>query len=96
MLERIKPKHVILHDVFDGYSISHHTMKNPFIQYGKEVRDENNLQKEIDEMLEGLDNFSHHPKVVVVRSNHDDFIDRWLIAGDWKKQPTPNDKRVRC
>ena len=64
-------------------------MKNPFIQYGKEVRDENNLQKEIDEMLEGLDNFSHHPNVVVVRSNHDDFIDRWLIAGDWKKQPTP-------
>tara|TARA_B100000927_G_scaffold186027_2_gene149839 strand:+ start:177 stop:1856 length:1680 start_codon:yes stop_codon:yes gene_type:complete len=89
MLERIKPNHVILHDVFDGYSINHHTMKNPFIQYGKEVRDENNLQKEIDEMLEGLDNFSSHKNVVIVRSNHDDFIDRWLISGDWKKQPTP-------
>ena len=89
LLDRVKPEHVILHDVFDGYSISHHEMKNPFAQYGKEVRDENNLQKEVDEMLEGLENFAKYPNVVIVRSNHDDFIDRWLQNGDWKKQPTP-------
>jgi hypothetical protein len=89
MLNRVKPEHVILHDVFDGYSISHHEMKNPFAQYGKEVRDENNLAKEVDEMLDGLENFANHKNVVVVRSNHDDFIDRWLQNGDWKKQPTP-------
>jgi hypothetical protein len=89
LLKRVQPEHVILHDVFDGYSISHHEMKNPFAQYGKEVRDENNLQKEVDEMLEGLENFAGYKNVVIVRSNHDDFIDRWLQNGDWKKQPTP-------
>lgn len=90
MLGKIVPKHVILHDVFDGYSISHHEMKNPFAQYGKEVRDENNLKKEVDEMMEGLGVFDErYDNVVVVRSNHDDFIDRWLMNGDWKKQPTP-------
>jgi len=30
MLSVLKPKHVILHDVFDGDSISHHQMKDPF------------------------------------------------------------------
>lgn len=89
LLKKLTPKHVILHDVFDGYSISHHEMKNPFAQYGKEVRDENNLQKEVDEMLDGLEMFEKYENVVIVRSNHDDFIDRWLMNGDWKKQPTP-------
>jgi hypothetical protein len=36
LLDILKPKHVILHDVFDGNSISHHEMKDPFVQYGKE------------------------------------------------------------
>ena len=89
MLNKIVPKNVVLHDVFDGYSISHHEMKNPFAQYGKEVRNENDLKKEVDEMMEGLRGFSGYNNVIIVRSNHDDFIDRWLQNGDWKKQPTP-------
>jgi hypothetical protein len=84
----LKPKHVILHDVFDGYSISHHTMKDPFIQYGKEVNGTNDLEKEIDELMGGLKRFKKYKNVVIVRSNHDDFLDRWLKLGDWKKQPT--------
>lgn len=84
----ISPKHVILHDVFDGDSISHHQMKDPFVQYGKEVKGTNDLGKEIDEMMGVLDNFKEFKKVVIVRSNHDDFVDRWLKNEDWKKQPT--------
>tara|TARA_R110002050_G_scaffold131289_2_gene253061 strand:+ start:1930 stop:3618 length:1689 start_codon:yes stop_codon:yes gene_type:complete len=85
---KLKPKNVILHDVFDGYSISHHTMKNPFIQYGKEMNGTNDLKKEVDELMFGLKKFKKYKNVIIVRSNHDDFLDRWLIDGDWKKQPT--------
>lgn len=88
LLKKLKPKHVILHDVFDGYSISHHAMKDPFIQYGKEVHGTNDLKKEINELINGLKPFSKFDNVVIVRSNHDDFLDRWLKNGDWKKQPT--------
>jgi len=84
----LKPKHVVLHDVFDGYSISHHAMKDPFIQYGKEVNGTNDLKKEVDELMGGLKPFKKYKNVVIVRSNHDDFLDRWLKNGDWKKQPT--------
>jgi hypothetical protein len=93
-LDKIKPKHVILHDVFDGNSISHHEMKNPFIQYGKEIAGTNDLKKEIDGMMSGLKEFEHFDNVVIVRSNHDDFLDRWLQNEDWKKQPTHKNSRL--
>lgn len=88
MLDIIKPKHVVLHDVFDGDSISHHQMKDPFVQYGKEVNGTNDLGKEIEDMMVQLGRFNKFKKVVIVRSNHDDFVDRWLKNEDWKKQPT--------
>lgn len=87
-LHNVSPKNIVLHDVFDGNSISHHEMKNPFIQYGKEVHGTNDLGREINIMMEGLSVFESFEKVVIVRSNHDDFLDRWLQNEDWKKQPT--------
>lgn len=93
-MDKIVPEHVILHDVFDGNSISHHEMADPFIQYGKEINGTNDLEKEIDHMLECLVPFTKFKNVVIVRSNHDDFIDRWLKKEDWKKQPTPKNARL--
>jgi hypothetical protein len=94
MLDTITPKHVILHDVFDGNSISHHEMKDPFIQYGKELAGTNDLGKEIEGMMVGLEVFNKFENVVIVRSNHDDFLDRWLKNEDWKKQPTFKNSRL--
>jgi hypothetical protein len=88
LLGKLHPLHVVLHDVFDGDSISHHQMKDPFVQYGKEVHGTNDLGKEIDVMMKGLIAFEKFKNVVIVRSNHDDFLDRWLKNEDWKKQPT--------
>ena len=88
LMRKLTPKHVVLHDVFDGDSISHHQMKDPFVQYGKEVQGTNDLGKEINQMMGILDNFKDFQNVVIVRSNHDDFLDRWLKNEDWKKQPT--------
>jgi len=88
LLDELEPKHIILHDVFDGDSISHHQMKDPFIQYGKEVNGTNDLGLELDNMYNILDRFTYFKNVVIVRSNHDDFLDRWLKNEDWKKQPT--------
>jgi len=87
-LDILKPKHVILHDVFDGHSISHHERKNPFIQYQRELDGTNSLKLEVSNMLEHLEEFTKFKNVVIVRSNHDDFVDRWLIDLDWRKAST--------
>jgi hypothetical protein len=94
LMNDIKPNHVILHDVFDGDSISHHQMKDPFIQYGKEMNGTNDLAKELDTMMNGLKSFEKFKNVVIVRSNHDDFLDRWLKNEDWKKQPSFKNARL--
>jgi len=94
MLDKLKPKHVVLHDVFDGSSISHHEMKDPFLQYGKEIHGKNDLSKELSLMIDGLKSFEKFENVVIVRSNHDDFLDRWLKNEDWKKQPTLKNSRL--
>lgn len=84
IIDRLNPKNIILHDVFDGDSINHHEEKNPFSQYNKEKTNRNSLNKEINDMLSWLNNLKNY-KVTIVRSNHDDFLDRWLINSDWKK-----------
>jgi hypothetical protein len=94
LMDKLEPENVILHDVFDGNSISHHEMKDPFVQYGKELAGTNDLEKEVNGMLEGLSRFEKFKNVVIVRSNHDDFLDRWLKNEDWKKQPTFKNSRL--
>lgn len=87
MFKDLKPDHVVLHDVFDGLSINHHEAKDPFLQFKRELEGTNSLRKEVDEMLNGLKDFEKY-NVVVVRSNHDDFLDRWLKSTDWRKATT--------
>ena len=88
LMAKIHPEYVVLHDVFDGDSINHHEIKDPFIQYEKEMSGANSLKREIDELLVGLEEFQDY-NVIVVRSNHDDFVDRWLKDTDWRKTVTP-------
>jgi len=84
-LKKLKPKTVVLHDIFNGHSISHHERKDPFIQYKREMDGSNSIKLEVNNMLNFLKEFKIYKNVVIVRSNHDDFIDRWLKDIDWKK-----------
>lgn len=84
LLEKLKPKEVVLHDIFNGHSISHHDRKDAFAQYRKEIEGKNDVDKEIREMIDGLKPFAKY-KTIIARSNHDDFIDRWLKDADWKR-----------
>ncbi len=83
LLDRFKPKHTMIHDLFNGHSISHHDAKNPFKQFQKEKDGSNVLKKEIDETLDWVGQY-HKYNLVIVRGNHDDFVDRWLQNADWK------------
>lgn len=83
LLKKLKPSNLVLHDVFNGHSISHHESKNPFKLYEREQDGSNSVRKEVDFMLTWLEKVKDY-NVTIVRSNHDDFIDRWLQSSDWK------------
>lgn len=84
LIKKLNPKNIVLHDVFDGHSISHHELKDPFKQFERERDGSNSLDHEINVMLDNLEQFKDW-NTTIVRSNHDDFIDRWLQNTDWRK-----------
>lgn len=83
-LDRFKPNHVVLHDVFDGHSISHWHEQDPIKMWEKVQDGSNELIPEIEHMKEIVRPLIKYSPIVV-KSNHDDFLDRWVRRGDWKK-----------
>lgn len=84
LLPKLLPQKVFLHDVFDGFSINHHEADNFIKQYRNEVEGTNSLRKEIDNLMTWLDKMKKY-NLVVVFSNHDDFLNRFIIKQDIRK-----------
>ena len=80
----LNPQRIILHDLFNGTSINHHELNN-VDQRAKNAIDSTMLlnkelhlvSKDLKYLLELAD------QLVVVRSNHDEFLDRFLVKGDF-------------
>lgn len=93
MIETYEPKRIILHDFFDGHSVSHHMEKKYIEQkilqqkdYGHHVL-ETELQEAYDELWK-LREISEDSQIVIVASNHHYFLSRYLNEGRFMKDPT--------
>jgi len=73
----LRPKQVVIHDIFDGYSGSHHHHKDPLLQFHKHHHGTNSVERELDRLIEGLRIMSTRP-LIVVDSNHNRHFSRWL------------------
>ena len=81
---KVRPHNVILHDILDGESISHHDKRDPIKCYAKFASGRSSLANELtltDSVLTDL--LPYNP--VIVSSNHQDWVDRWINEQDWKK-----------
>jgi hypothetical protein len=87
LFKELHPKSLFIHDIIDSQSISHHNLKNPFKQHEQEMKGTNSLSKEIDQMIGWLKQIENH-NVFIVKSNHDEHIDRFLCETDWRKMST--------
>jgi len=75
---------IIIHDVFNGHSISHHELNQPFQLLNRENDGSDSLIKELSELVDFFNEYDDC-EFTVVRSNHDEFLDRWLSSNDWRK-----------
>lgn len=79
LIEQVRPKHWIFNDTLDSYSCTPHHMKHPYIERMKNAAGYGAIKVETDEALDYLANAANrNRKVVVVPSNHDDMLYRWL------------------
>lgn len=86
IIDVLKPKNLIWHDVLDFYSRSHHHNCMTNIAKGKNGSDD--VGAEIKRAVDFI--IKHTPKnakSVVVPSNHDEHLERWVKEADWKKDP---------
>jgi hypothetical protein len=90
LAEALNCKHIILHDVLNSHSVSHHERNQPFTLLAREEDGSDSLLRELSEMVDFFNEYLQYD-FIMVRSNHDEFIDRWLSDVDWRKS---NNKRA--
>lgn len=85
----LKPERLIWHDLLDGYSCNPHHYGNPFIAVAKRRTNTDRVRDELNRAIKFV--ADHTPKgceSLIVSSNHDDFLNRWLRNTDWRDDPT--------
>jgi hypothetical protein len=86
--KKLKPKRLIMHDLFDGASINHHEAHNIHLKSLRARAGQLDLEAELKIVAKDLKYLSKlADEVVVVKSNHDEFLKRFLEKGDFRNDP---------
>lgn len=84
-----RPRYTFVHDLIDFRSRNHHNRKDPLFKV--KVR-QVSMADEIQDAAAFLCHLTtaanfHSGQVVVVKSNHDEALDRWIREADWREDP---------
>lgn len=78
LIKEVKPNKLVIHDAFSGMSVNPHEVGKSITQAKSQI----GLEAELDILTEDLNYFSGLAKeIVIVKSNHDEFLDRYLESG---------------
>lgn len=88
LLSRLKINKLIVHDLFDGKSLNPHEREKLLLLAKRAQKGELDLDKELEMVARDLKIMGTATKeVVIVPSNHDEFLNRYLEAGEYVKHP---------
>jgi hypothetical protein len=88
IVSALNPRNIVLHDVLDCYSVSHHHSKDPITLYAKHHSGRGNVLDEVRRCFEYID--SRIPlgtECTIVGSNHNEHLGRWVRDTDPRKDP---------
>jgi hypothetical protein len=81
----LRPQHIVYHDLLDGYSMNPHH-NDPFLAVAKQGAGKNKVRAEVEAAARFVQlNTPRDSVPVVVASNHDDFLNRWMRSADWRE-----------
>ena len=86
VIDLLKPKVQLFHDLIDGHSHNPHEAKNPLRQYQNHIAGKNCVRTEFEDAQWFLDKYAYRAwcKSYVIWSNHDEFMRRWLHDSNYK------------
>ncbi len=84
----LKPKHLVFHDTLDSYAVNPHHNGNPFNAIAKMQAGRSSIEEEVRRACIFVRERTTGDIVsVIVPSNHDDMLARWIVAHDWRQNP---------
>lgn len=88
IINTLLPEHVFLHDVFDHKNRNHHNIKDPYFLFKMHIAKTESVKEEVEATADLISSMlGKCPNVVVVESNHDLALERWLKEQDYRKDP---------
>lgn len=85
IMKVLKPKNLVYHDILDFYARNHHHRGNDIIAVGKHRYGRNNVEEGLQMVADFIDrNTTKGTTNIIVKSNHDEALDRWLREIDPK------------
>jgi hypothetical protein len=88
----LKPRLRVYHDLLDAESVNPHHEGKPFVAIAKHASAGMTRAAEVDEALQFVaDRTGLNDESVIVPSNHDDMLGRWINRADWKNDPVNAD-----
>lgn len=88
VLDQLRPKTQFMHDILDFHARSHHEVKDHFAMWQRHVDGSNDVAKELRKTVDFLHLSSRDwCETVVVNSNHDRHMERWLKEQDFRQDP---------
>jgi hypothetical protein len=87
IVEVLNPRKIVYHDLLDGYSVNPHHEGNPFVALAKGAACMGSAREEVEHAVKFVADRTRGRSAVIVPSNHDNFLARWIIATDWRRSP---------
>ena len=89
IVDALSPEALVWHDLLDGYSVNPHHMGNPFASVAKRSSGRDDARAEVRRAITFVQERTRKTqRSVIVASNHDDFLRRWICSSNWKDDPT--------
>lgn len=85
IVETLDPAAIVFHDLLDGYAVNPHHEGNPFIALAKSQACMGSVLEEIKHAVKFVADRTRGRRAVIVPSNHDNFLSRWVISTDWRR-----------
>ena len=86
ILETLKPKIQVYHDLLDFRSQNHHDRGKPWVEFKKMISGSVDVDSEINQARDFLNDTNRRfTKTLVIASNHDEALNRWLQEVDWRQ-----------
>lgn len=85
IIPQLDPEVVLFHDLLDGQTVNHWGDRNPFISTARSFGGIDNVRDEVFEAINyPQTKLGLKRQAVIVPSNHNDWLHRWIKEQDWR------------